>query len=296
MTAPLSDHLSTTLPKGLKRSVRRGAQAVGRATGSLRVLPDYLLIGEARCGTTSYFKYLVRHPNVGPVITKEVQYFSDHFDRGPAWYRGHFPTRAYATIVRRRTGAPMIAGEASPFYLFHPLAGERILETLPDVKLLVILRDPVKRAYSLYRQQVDLGNETLSFSEAIAREPERLRGEIERMRSDPHYFSGEVKFHSYVARGDYATSLERWFGYFPRERFLIVRAEDLFDDPAGVMAETHRFLGLPPFADQGYPRLNEGSASSHAMDPDDARGLRERYAEPNARLATLLGRDLGWMS
>ncbi len=296
MNAPLSDQLSTTLPKGLKRAVRRGAQAMGRATGSMRVLPDYLLIGEARCGTTSYFKYLIRHPNVGPVITKEVQYFSDRFDRGESWYRGHFPTHAYAKLVQRRTGAPMITGEASPYYLFHPLAGERILRALPDVKLLVILRDPVKRAYSFYRQQVDLGNETLTFAEAIEREPDRLRGEAERMRADPRYFSADLKFHSYVARGDYAVSLERWFGYFPRERLLIVRAEDLFADPAGVMAETHRFLGLPTFTDVDFPKLNRGSASSRAMEPDDADRLRERFAEPNERLERLLGRDFGWDS
>jgi hypothetical protein len=296
VTAPLSDQLSATLPKGLKRAVRRGAQAVGRATGSMRVLPDYLLVGEARCGTTSYFKYLIRHPNVGPVITKEVQYFSDRFDRGPSWYRGHFPTRAYARSVQRKTGAPMVTGEASPYYLFHPLAGERILRALPDVKLLVILRDPVERAYSFYRQQVDLGNETLSFAEAVEREPQRLLGEAERMRADPRYFSFEMKFHSYVTRGDYAASLARWFGYFPRERFMIVRAEDLFADPAAVMAETHRFLGLPAFTDAEFPRLNQGSASTRAMNPADADRLRERFVEPNGRLERLLGRDFGWGS
>lgn len=292
MTVRLSDSLSTTLPRGLKRSARKAAQAVGRATGALRPLPDYLVIGEARCGTTSFYKWLIRHPAVGPVLTKEVQYFSDEYDRGLSWYRGHFPTIAYAKLVERRQGTRMVTGEASPYYLFHPLARDRILDTLPDVKLIVILRDPVKRAFSLWQQQVDLGVEPLSFADAIAAEPDRLAGERDKMVADPHYFSRNYKHYSYLARGHYADSLERWFDVLPRERFMIVRAEDMFADPDTTMQQAHRFLGLPPRHGDAYPHLNAGSSSS--IDPEVAERLREFYREPNQRLATLLGRDLDW--
>jgi hypothetical protein len=292
MTVRLSDSLSTTLPRGFKRSARRAAQVVGRATGSLRVLPDYLVIGEARCGTTSFYKWLIQHPAVGPVLTKEVQYFSDEFDRGPLWYRGHFPTIAYAKVVRHRQGTPMVTGEASPYYLFHPLARDRIIETLPEVKLIVILRDPVRRAYSLWQQQTDLGVEPLSFEDAIDAERGRLEGERERMLADPSYFSRNLKHYSYLARGHYADSLERWFERVPRERFLIVRAEDMFADPDRTMHAAYRFLGLSPRHDEAHPLLNAGSSGS--IDPRTAARLREIYAEPNRRLGSLLGRDMGW--
>jgi Sulfotransferase domain len=292
VTVRLSDSLSTTLPRGIKRSARRAAQAIGRATGPLRLLPDYLVIGEARCGTTSFYKWLIRHPAVGPVLTKEVQYFSDHYDRGLSWYRGHFPTNAYAKVVERRQGTSMVTGEASPYYLFHPHARDRILATVPDVKLIVILRDPVARAFSLWQQQRDLEMEALSFADAIEAEAGRLAGERERMLADPTYDSLDLKHHSYVARGDYASSLSRWFEVVPKERFMIVRAEDMFADPAGTMEQAHRFLGLPPRHDQAYPPLNAGSGTS--IDPEVARRLRTHYDEPNRRLAHLVGRDFGW--
>jgi hypothetical protein len=112
------------------------------------------------------------------------------------------------------------------------------------------------------------------------------------MVADPHYFSRNYKHYSYVARGHYADSLERWFDVLPRERFMIVRAEDMFAVPDTTMQQAHRFLGLPPRHGDAYPHLNAGSSSS--IDPEVAEHLRETYREPNQRLATLLGRDLDW--
>src|SRR5262249_27856015 len=151
---------------------------------------DFVIIGTQRGGTTSLYRYLIDHPDVaGAMLTKEVHYFDTNLRRGPGWYRAFFPTKAARDRHRRRTGRELVAGEASPYYLFHPLVPDRAHELLPDAKLVVMLRDPVERAFSHHGHEVELGYEQLGFAEALDREPERLAGELERMRADPAYVS-----------------------------------------------------------------------------------------------------------
>jgi Sulfotransferase domain len=189
-------------------------------------------------------------------------------------------------------GRRLVLGEASPSYLLHPLAPERVSRLVPDVRLVALLRDPIDRAYSHYQHEVARGTETLTFEEAIDAEDERLRGEIERMTADPTYFSDNWWNHTYLARGRYAEQLERWFALFPREQVLIVPSADLHDRPAGTYGQILEFIGVEPHALDAYPRLFGREYTPMAA------ATRERlsayYAEPNRRLYELLGRDFGW--
>lgn len=256
--------------------------AYGRATSFARPLPDFLILGAQKAGTTALYAYLRWHPAITGPSWKEVSYFDRHYRRGPSWYRGNFPVQGRGRLV----------GEASPGYLFHPLAPERVKATVPGAKLIVLLRDPVARALSHYHHETLLGREPLAFQEAVEAEPERTGGEEERMVRDPDYFSQAWWDYTYLARGRYAEQLERWLAVFPREQLLVLASEELAAAPAETYARVLEFLGAPAQGLKGYPRIYDQEYAD--MDPEIRSQLAAYFAEPNRRLYELLGRDFGW--
>lgn len=280
MVKPLAE-LIPRIPTPARVVLRNAVWTYGRATAAVRPLPDFLVIGAQRAGTTALYEYLRRHPDIAGPAWKEVNYFDVHYRRGEAWYRGHFPMRSHA-----------IVGEASPSYLFHPLAPRRVGALLPDVRLIALLRNPVDRALSHYHHEVDLGREPLAFDEALEREEERMRGELERMLGDPTYFSHAWWNHTYVARGRFAEQLERWLAVFPREQLLVLTSEELFDQPGQTYARVLDFLRAGPHELGSYPRVFGREYSQ--MRPETRLRLADYYAEPNAQISELLGRELGW--
>ncbi len=266
------------------------------ATASLRVLPDFLVIGTQKGGTSSLYQYLIQHPDVAPALKKEVHFFSWEYGRGEPWYRAHFPLRAHRRVREAVTRRRVLTGEATPYYLFHPHAAERVGALLPAARLIVLLRNPVDRAVSSYLHQVRLGREPLSLREALAAEEGRLAGEVERLAREPLYNSPAHRHHSYLSRGLYADQLAAWFTVFPREQFLILRSEDFFADTPAVFAQTLEFLGLPPWRPDTFERFNVARrhAPEAGKDAVARQYLAEYYAPHNRRLEQLLGRDLGW--
>jgi len=250
--------------------------------GQPRALPDAVILGAMKSGTSSLHNYLVQHPGVVEPLRKEVHYFDMNFDRGEAWYRAHFG----------RAGESGLNLDSSPYYLFHPAVPQRLAALLPEARLIVLLRDPVRRAYSHYWHERDKGRETLSFEDAVAAEAERLGDSQQRLADGTLERSPEHQHFSYLARGRYAEQLERWFAVVPRERFLVLRFEDLARDPLGVLNHALDFLGLPGAAavslearnTRRYPPMAEATAAR----------LREHFEPHNRRLEALLGRPLGW--
>jgi hypothetical protein len=281
-----------TLPAPAKNAAKAVWSGYARLTSRGRVLPDFLIIGTQRGGTTSLYKYLVQHPNLSHALTKEIRFFDLNYHRGLPWYRSRFPSRRRSEMSGRRRGAEPMVGEASPDYLFHPLAPARVAHDLPEAKLIVLLRNPIDRAFSHYWHQVKRGHETLSFPEAVAAEPERLAGELDRILSDPSYVSYERHHHSYLARGIYVDQLAAWLELIPRGRFLIERSEDFFSDPAVVFKRVLAFLGLPAFDLERYRTFN--AHSEDRMSPDTRLRLEEYFAPHNRRLEGLLGREMVW--
>ena len=262
--------------------LRNTVWTVGRATSTWRPLPDFLILGAQKAGTTALYAYLRWHPTITGPSWKEVSFFDRHYHRGVPWYRGQFPLRSGGKIV----------GEASPGYLFHPLAPKRVAATVPGAKLIALVRDPVDRALSHYHHEVALGREPLSFEEALEAEEERTRGEEERIARKPGYFSHAWWDHTYLARGRYAEQLERWLQVFPRERLLVVVSEELAGDPGAAYARVLEFVGAPAHTLREYPRVYRQEYAE--MRHETRRRLAELFSEPNRRLYELLGRDLGW--
>jgi Sulfotransferase domain len=270
--------------------LRRLDERTRRATASRRLRPNYLVIGAQKAGTTSLHAYLAAHPAVLPASIKEVQYFSKFYERGESWYLAYFPLAARGRLARIRNGVPPAVGEASATYLFHPRAAERVYAFDPAMKLIVTLRDPVDRAYSHYQMEHRWGREPLPFEQALEREAAELRPELERILADPGYDSPLDC--SYVARGRYAEQIERWLEHFPREQLLVLTSDELLDDPAGVMGQVARFLGIPERQAQSYPL--RGVREYTAMAPETREHLARMFEPHNRRLEELLGRKLGW--
>jgi hypothetical protein len=273
-----------TIPEPARALLRNAVWTYGRATAAARPLPDFLIIGAQKAGTTALYAYLRRHPAITGPSWKEVSYFDRHYDRGEPWYRGNFPNR-----VRARG---KLVGEASPSYVFHPLGPERVRRLVPDVRLIALVRNPVDRALSQYHHEVALGREPLSFEDALDAEDERLRGEEERLLTDPRYFSRAWWSHTYKSRGRYAEQLERWLAVFPREQLLILPSEDLGADPEQTHALVLDFLAAAPHRLESYPRVYEREYD--AMNAETRERLAAEFEASNRRLYELLGRDLGW--
>ncbi len=154
-------------------------------TSQLRGLPDFVIIGAQKSGTTSLYDFVIRHPEIAPALKKEMHYFSINYKFGEQWYRSNFPTNLSRRYFTKKTGQKLLSGEASPSYLFYPTVPSRMKKVLPDVKLIVILRNPVDRAYSQYHHSRRKGRETLSFEKAIELEEERRVEIMKQMSTDP---------------------------------------------------------------------------------------------------------------
>jgi len=260
-----------------------------------RLSPSFVLIGAQRCGTTSLYSYLSEHPNVVAAARKEIHYFDIFFDQGLAWYASQFPEKK--NLPPNSLREPVITGEASPYYLFHPLSAERLAAVFPQVKLLIILRNPIDRALSHYQHEVRLGNETLPFEAALAAEDDRLKGLREQLMTNPLSHSQAFQSHSYRSRGQYMEQIEVWLQHFPREQMHIVISEDFYADPDQKLRATTDFLGLAPLPSRNQDTFKKHNFAEYSkMDPGVRADLINFFRPHNQRLEEFLGRSLGWDS
>jgi hypothetical protein len=276
-----------------RRVARWGLTTAGRPLHGARMLPGFIIAGAERCGTTSMFAVLRQHPAVfnGTLPRKEVHYFDNKYDRGLAWYQCHFPLAARARLAARGAGTP-VAFEATANYMFHPLAPERIHRDLPGVRLLVMVRDPVERAYSAHAHQAGFGDETESFERALELEDSRLEGEAGRIVAEPGYESFAFDHHTYRSRGYYADQLDRLESIFGRDRIHVIDSGDFFADPGPHYDRLLGFLGLP---DRGRPAFTPQNARPRAPMPATLRAeLEEHFRPHDERLTAWLGREPSW--
>jgi lipopolysaccharide transport system ATP-binding protein len=234
-------------------------------------LPDFVVIGTQKGGTSFFYRLLSNHPLVRPAATKELHFFDRNkvFDRGEDWYRRCFPESA------RVGGQRTVTGESSPSYLFSAQVPARMAEVIPDAKLVALLRNPIDRAYSHYQMQVRRGTEERSFEEATKEEMDTGGGP------------------PYLARGFYAEQPERFSFFADRGQLLVVNSENLFARPLEVLQRVFRFLELPPWWEPTVARPADGE-TYEPMEPATRRRLEEFFAPHSERLYDLLRTDFGW--
>lgn len=235
-------------------------------------LPDFAIIGAPKCGTTFLYHLLSKHSHVEPAAFKEPHFFDSFFDKGIEWYRRCFPP------ARLKDGRKTITGEATPGYLAHPDAPERMAEIVPAARLIALLRNPVDRIYSGYhffgRRR---GRSVLEFEEYA-----------EAALDDP---GGRI-----LSKGIYVDQLLRWSRRFSKEQMLVVKSENFFENPRDTLKVALDFLELPawePDASELREKRNRG-AYEQGMEQDTRRQLREYYEPHNQRLYEYLGVDFGW--
>lgn len=175
--------------------------------------PTFIGVGAQKCASTWIYDILADHPDVGLSQQKEIDFFSYHYDHGLQWYEHNFPPSDGRTVT----------GEISPSYFHEPAVPERVRRHYPEAKLIVSLRNPIKRAISNHIHEIRIGHLTgddLSFEKGLENNP------------------------TYVDQGLYAQHLERWLQYFPRNQILVLLFEDIVDDKAGAARSVFRFLGI----------------------------------------------------
>lgn len=256
--------------------------------------PAFLVLGTQKGGTTSLHEHLCRHPQVRAAREKEVHYFDHQYHRGPDWYLRRFPSLPARLLGRLRSGDWPVSGDATPMYLFHPLAAGRIARLLPRTRLIVLLRDPVQRAYSHYQHNLREGWETLPFEEALACEDERIAPSLAALHETSAPPDTRLAAYSYRARGRYLEQLQRYEAVFPREQLLVLCSEEFFANPQATYRAALEFLGLTPFT----PRLEPANQGNYGPASPAAQaamaGLRRYFAPHNEALFRHIGYRMPW--
>lgn len=273
----------------LRRLARTVVTEFGSSTARLRLPPAFIIAGAQRCATTSVFRMLSEHPQVhAPLLNKGIHYFdtAEHYAKGSSFYLGHFR-------LRRPWRSDAVTGEASPYYVFHPLAISRIANDIPGAQVVVLLRDPVERAFSAYKQEFRRGFETLpSFEEALGAEKERLDGEEARLEADPTYHSFAHQHFGYVARGRYTRQLERAVKHLGRDRLTVIDLGALESGDLGIWDSLLSDIGLTPW--RPSTMIHANAAPSNDMAPETRELLTETFAQENSDLTKFLGYTPSW--
>lgn len=293
MTMQAAVRLRELTPMRFRRDVVRVRHALRMPTSTWRTLPSVLIIGAQRCGTSSLYKYLSAHPSIAAPLRKETEFFSRRHANGVNWYRAHFPL----AIRSKLHGHALLTFEATPDYLLYPAAPRRASDLLPVAKIIVLLRNPVDRAFSHYRLGVRLGFERLTFEEALDAEASRLEVEIEEMQVNTSFWPRAFTHFSYVTRGLYAEQIRRWLDRYPRDDFLFIKSEDFFADPAATYAMVLDFLALPPWSPDSFLNHSDpfGNKERGAMSERARDKLTRRFELANRDLEQLLGPRFTWV-
>jgi len=277
-----------SIPNWIRKPVKRLIWGYRYATSPWRALPDMLIIGAQKAGTSSLHAWLSEHPQILPPFEKEVHFFDNgnqpaqnNFEKGLPWYKAHFPLAV---------AGQKITFETSPLYLFHPLAAQRIKAALPKARLIIVLRNPADRAISHYFHSVGNAVEALPIEEALEKEDSRL---LQESQSSDYPGLSFVR-HSYKARGRYAEQIKRYLDHFPREQLLILESERLFAEPKACMPDIFEFAGVDPgFSPTKLTARNVSTNRTEVSDKTYA-DLRAYFQPYNQELYQLIGKEFNW--
>jgi len=272
--------IKDSLSSSYHRFVKRGLSGI---TASSRVLPDFIISGTVRSGTTSLYYNICEHPSVLPASYDEIGYFDSNYHLGINWYRSMFPTEKEMKQVKKETNFA-ITGEDTPFYFWKKEAAERIFEDIPNSKIIIIFRNPVDRAYSNYNLGIRKKTESLSFEDAIDEEMNFLK---------THSFRDAVdRRRSYLSKGLYENQIKIWLDNFPREQIHILCTEDMKKNPKESLLKIFQFLGIPNYTLKNPQR--QKSAEYKKMEDETREKLLAFYKPYNQKLFETIQEKFDW--
>ncbi len=253
--------------------------------------PDFLVIGAQKAGTTSLYNYLIQHPQIIKNKSwKEIRYFDlpENYSKGFGWYLGNFPSKLQK--------GDRLTCDASPSYLHFDYIPAHIKKDLGNIKMIAILREPVKRAYSawqMYQSFFDNPHDHLrvtaeerTFAEAIEQE---LQGRAK-----------EAKYpYDYVDRGKYAEQLERYYQHFDRNQILVLNFALFKEDLELLLNQVCNFLEIEPFTPETLKQFKQKkhNVGKYEVDPADQAvmdQLKEYFVPYNQKLYDLVGQNYNW--
>ena len=260
-------------------------------TSSVRVLPNFFVIGPGRTGTTSLYHYLDQHPCITKSAYDELGYFDDNFHLGFNWYRSLFPTKFTQQKIESKY-KKFLTYDVTPGYIRRPWAARRISSYFPNTKLISVLRNPVDKTYSHYNMGVNGGNVKRSFEEVIKYDLKQLENFSDSYsKKSDDYFKNVVE-NSFVARGFYLEQLDIWFKLFPKKQILIIKSEDLANRTTEVVKDIFNFLMLPEYKIKDVSKHRVSDYSK--MNSSTRKTLIEFFRPYNKKLYEFLDRDFGW--
>lgn len=241
--------------------------------------PDFIIAGASKCGTSSIYYYLSGHPQILLSHKKEIDFYWKNYHRGLDWYLAHFPTLT--------DSSDFLTGEATPNYLRFPQVAQRIKDTFPDTKIIILLRNPADRAISWHYHRFNTGLTNQNLTTEIRQERARLTTISEREIIETGFYNPDN-----IISSLYFYKLRAWIEILGREKFLILKSEDFYDAPSQNMAQVFEFLGLPNHQLNQYPKVNPGSYNE--VDSALRSRLREYFAPYNQKLESYLGMKFNW--
>ena len=242
---------------------------------------SFLGCGAQKSGTSALDNYLRQHPEICLPAMKEIHYFDNEYN-----FRFHNVNYAKYHSFFQMERSHRIAGEVTPAYMYMDYAMRRIWEYNPHIKILILLRNPIQRAYSHWNMNRVKGAEELSFLDAVSQRTERSRAKLPLQNK---------KF-AYLDRGFYSSQIRQVFRFFPREQVLIKRSSSLSTDPVGTMAEIFEFLGIEALSIQEEEPIHEG-IYDRPMAEEEREFLHNFYQYEIKELENLLGWDCSdWLA
>ena len=258
-------------------------------SGPLRVLPDFIIIGSMKCGTTSLYYDICEHPCASAAAYDEIGFFDSNFELGLNWYRSLFPTVIHKKIVKLRKKY-FITGEDTPFYFWNPVAAKRIQKLLPNIKLITILRNPIDRAYSEYQELVSRESNPPSFETVIKNEINTRKKDTSLITEEN--FEAFNQKNSYLLKGVYIEQLKIWAGLFPKEQIFTLSTENLNSDPTAVLESVFHYLNLPDHKIKNPQHRKQRKYVP--MNPQTRKLLIEFFKPHNERLFKFIGKKFEW--
>lgn len=246
-------------------------------TSQLRPLPDFIIAGAQKSGTTSLRWYLGQHPNIKVSIPDEVHFFDVNFNKGLGWYRRQFPI-----LFSEDT----LTGEASPYYLFHPLVPGRIDKVLDDVKVFILLRDPIDRAYSHYQHNVSEGREDLDFLRALDKEEERISKGFKKVSDGEDSYP--YRNYSYISRSIYKPQVQRFIDVIGSDNIMFIKSSRFFEYTKDTLRDAFRFLGVKENVDITTNRVLNGR-DYRSLNNKEIDVAKEKIGNRNEGLEELVG-------
>ena len=257
-----------------------------------RAMPNFIVIGAQKSGTSSMFSYLRQHPQIVRPIFKEPYFFDRNYHRGLGWYGCNFPSRRAIDRLNDRFGRPHLTFEATATYVFDENVPARIARDLKTRKFILLLRNPVERAISAYWHARRMGIETRSLAEAM--ESDRCRYHEEELGESGRASApgSAPRRPSYLRRGIYHEAVSRWQSVFSPADLLVLQSETMFADPATVMEQVFAFLDIPHLPHIDFAPQNVGTYDGRDVPVREM--LQKFYRSHNAHLNDISRTRFSW--